>query len=229
MHLTGRRVRDALVGMGRFEVHPLPFVAGTDATHTRVANPLADDEPHLRRSILETLARRAEYNLSRRQGDVRLFEVGSVFAPRAGQLPVEKVRVGVLVMGLRRPAHFTDPTKDVFDEWDAKAIGERVAEPVARDAHHPSRGWHPVLWCVAARAEIGTVERITLDKPVWASEAFGIEITLGASRALRSRHRGRTTTSRNAGARGCQGPCHVPPDPDHAGGRVRPALLVPDG
>ena len=46
LHVTGRRVRDALVGAGLFEVRPLPFVAGQDETHARVANPLADDEPH---------------------------------------------------------------------------------------------------------------------------------------------------------------------------------------
>ncbi len=233
MHLTGRRVRDALVGMGMFEVHPLPFVAGTDATHTRVANPLADDEPHLRRSILETLARRAEYNLSRRQGDVRLFEVGSVFAPRAGQLPVEKVRVGVLVMGLRRPAHFTDPTKDVFDEWDAKAIGERVAELVApgmRITLEPGDGT-PVLWRVAAKGgEIGTVERITLDKPVWASEAFGIEITLGRLTSTPVAAPG--THNYSAGTPGrvvAKGHVTYRPIPTMPAAEFDLALLVPDG
>ncbi len=182
LHVTGRRVRDALVGAGMFEVHPLPFVAGDDATHARVENPLADDEPHLRLSLLETLARRAEYNLSRRQGDVRIFEVGSVFAPRAGQLPTEKVRVGALIMGNRRPPHFTDTAREIFDEWDAKALGERIAElayPGLPLTLEPGDG-APVLWRISAKGgEIGTVERLALDKPVWASAAFGVEVTLG--------------------------------------------------
>ncbi|MFN8667270.1 MAG: hypothetical protein U0164_08700 [Gemmatimonadaceae bacterium] len=182
LHVTGRLVRDALVGAGLFEVRPLPFVAGKDETHARVANPLADDEPHLRASILETLARRAEYNLSRMQGNVRLFEVGSTFARREGQLPVEKVRVGILIMGLRRPHHFTDASKDVIDAWDAKALGERVAEvayPGMRIALEAGDG-APVLWRISAKGgEIGTIEVVALDKPVWASEAYGIEITLG--------------------------------------------------
>lgn len=182
LHLAGRRVRDALVGMGLLETRPLPFVAGTDETHARVANPLADDEPHLRRSILETLARRAEYNLSRMQGNVRLFEVGAVFTPRGGQLPVEKLRVGALVMGARRPAHFTDTGRESFDAWDAKAIAERlaqVAHPGLRITLEPGDG-APVLWRINAKGgEVGSVERVTLDAPVWASEAFGVEITLG--------------------------------------------------
>ena len=182
LHVTGRRVRDTLVGAGMFEVHPLPFVAGDDATHARVENPLAEDEPHLRLSLLETLARRAEYNLSRRQGDVRLFEVGSVFAPRAGQLPAEKVRVGALIMGSRRPPHFTDTAREVFDEWDAKALGERIAElayPGLPVTLEPGDG-APVLWRISAKGgEVGTVERLSLDKPVWASQPFGVEVTLG--------------------------------------------------
>ncbi|MEO6444926.1 MAG: phenylalanine--tRNA ligase subunit beta, partial [Gemmatimonadaceae bacterium] len=152
LHLTGRRVRDALVGMGLFEVRPLPFVAGHDETHVRVDNPLAEDEPHLRVSLLETLARRAEYNLGRMQGNIRLFEVGSVFSPRNGALPVEKLRVGLLVMGRRRPAHFTDASAPMFDLWDAKALGERVgalACPGVPITLTPGDG-EPVLWRISA-------------------------------------------------------------------------------
>ena len=120
-----RRVREALVADGLYEARPLPFVRGDDATHPRVANPLAADEPHLRASALDTLARRAEHNLAHMQGDVRLFEVGSVFgAPaRPGALPDERLVAAALVMGLRRPPHFTEPRPPAFDAWDAKALG----------------------------------------------------------------------------------------------------------
>jgi phenylalanyl-tRNA synthetase beta chain len=233
LHVTGRRVRDALVGLGLFEVHPLPFVAGNDDTHARVENPLAEDEPHLRLSIVETLARRAEYNLSRRQGDVRLFEVGSVFAPRAGQLPVEKVRVGALIMGRRRPAHYTDTATERYDEWDAKALGERIAElvsPGLRITLEPGDG-APVLWRVSAKGgEIGTVERVTLDKPVWAGEAFGVEITLGrlASAAVAAPG----THNYQAGFDGrlpTKGHVTYRPLPTMPPAEVDLALLLPDG
>lgn len=233
LHVTGRRIRDALVGMGLFEVRPLPFVAGDDATHARVENPLAEDEPHLRVSILETLARRAEYNLSRMQGDVRLFEVGSVFAPRDGQLPVEKVRVGALVMGSRRPPHFTDRAKEVFDAWDAKALGERIAElayPGMRITLEAGDG-APVLWRISAKGgEVGTVERMALDKPVWAQDAFGVEVTLGrlpnAAVAAPGGHDYGAGGSSRAPAKG-----HVTyrPLPTTPPAEFDLALLVPDG
>ena len=181
-HLVGRRVRDALVGLGLLEVRPLPFVKGSDSSHVRVQNPLADDEPHLRTSILETLANRAEYNLSRMQGNVRLFEIGSVFAPRPGALPAEKLRVGALILGLRRPPHFTDAAREPFDAWDAKGLGERVASYVypGRAVVLEAGDGSSLLWrIIVGGGEVGTVERVTLDKPVWASEAFGVEVTIG--------------------------------------------------
>ena len=64
----------------------MPFVAGGDG-YVRVLNPIAENEAHLRRSVLETLARRAEHNLARMEGNLRLFEIGSAFEPGEGELP----------------------------------------------------------------------------------------------------------------------------------------------
>jgi phenylalanyl-tRNA synthetase beta chain len=180
LHVTGRRLRDLLVGRGLMEVRPLPFVAGDDATHLRVANPLADDEPHLRGSLLESLAARAEYNLARMQGDVRLFEVGSAFA-RDGSGVSEAMQVGCLLMGRRRPAHFTEADPPAFDAWDAKGLAIALA-----GAAFPGRtvdcraAESPTLWHVTVDGSVvGWVRRLALDAPVWASPAFGVELRLG--------------------------------------------------
>lgn len=182
-YLAANRVRLALVGAGLLEARPLPFVKGDDATHQRVVNPLAEDEPHLRVSILETLARRAEYNLARMQGNVRLFEVGDVFMRAGARLPEESLHVGVLVMGDRRPRHFTEPSPPAFDAWDAKGIAELLAA-----AAHPGREITLVgderedgtLWLIqAGDTRLGRVARVALDAPVWASPAFGVELSLG--------------------------------------------------
>jgi phenylalanyl-tRNA synthetase beta chain len=179
-----QHVRAALVAAGLHEVRPLPFTAGTggaNAALVRVHNPLAEDEPFLRSSILDTLARRAEYNLNRMQGDVRIFEVGHVFAAQSGGMPVEEVHAALLVMGQRRPPHFTEPRPPAFDAWDAKSLAVSLAEsalPGQTVALVPGEG--AVLWelRVGDRA-IGRVVRVALDAPVWASAAFGVELTLG--------------------------------------------------
>ncbi len=126
LHAVRAGVRRALVAAGFAEVQPLPFVKGDDATHIRVTNPLADDEPHLRTRMLDTLVKRAEFNLARREGNLRLFEVGSVFLPDGSGVR-EECRVGVLMMGARRPVHFTEPQPPSFDVWDAKAVATLVA------------------------------------------------------------------------------------------------------
>jgi phenylalanyl-tRNA synthetase beta chain len=181
-----RRVRDAMVAAGLHEVRPLPFTSGRGERGetvklVRVQNPLAEDEPFLRASILDTLARRAEYNLNRMQGNVRLFEVGSVFAARAGGTPTEDVRAALLVMGQRRPPHFTEPQPPAFDAWDAKQLAmtlTRAAYPGAKVALEPGTGNE--LWSViVGAARVGRVVRVALDAPVWASPAFGVELTLG--------------------------------------------------
>ncbi|HET9797695.1 MAG TPA: phenylalanine--tRNA ligase subunit beta [Gemmatimonadaceae bacterium] len=178
---TAARLRDALVGAGFLEARPIPFVAGGEA-HVRVVNPLAESEAHLRRTLLESLERRAEYNLAHMQGDVRLFEIGSAFAP-GDMLPDESVRVALLVMGGREPVHFAGPPAQRFDEWDAKALAGlvgRTAFPGAAIELVPAPDANGRLWRIAVGGkECGEVRRLSLDAPVWASPAFGVELVLG--------------------------------------------------
>jgi phenylalanyl-tRNA synthetase beta chain len=185
-YITGRRVRDLLASRGLAEIVPLPFVKGDDATHQRVLNPLADDEPHLRTKLLATLARRAEHNLRQMQGNVRLFEIGSAFVPRASTLPKEELRVAALIMGARRPPHVTEPRPPAFDHWDLKALieevarsafpGERVEIVPATEVSIPE-----ALWVVRVGEPVriaGAAGAVTLDRPVWAAPAYGFELTL---------------------------------------------------
>jgi phenylalanyl-tRNA synthetase beta chain len=176
------RLRDALSGAGLLEARPTPFVAGGD-DHVRVLNPLAESEGHLRRTVLESLARRAEHNLAHMQRNVRLFEIGSVFAPGGDELPDESVHVGLLVMGDREPAHFTNAKPAAYDEWDAKGLAElvaRVASP-AEPVELEAVGDGDVIWRILVGGKArGEVSRVLLDAPVWASPAFGVELTLAA-------------------------------------------------
>jgi phenylalanyl-tRNA synthetase beta chain len=236
LYIAGRRVRDALVGAGLAEVRPMPFVKGDDATHWRVTNPLAEDEPHLRTTMLESLARRAEYNLSRMLGDIRVFEVGSVFLGKGkGQGVVqgvfEEVRVGVLLMGARHPQHFADGAPAAIDAWDAKGLAERLARaafPGVAVAIVP--GEDGVLWTISAGERVvGTVTRVTLDAPVWASPAFGVELTLGA---MPLAYVAKPGTSAHAGVRPPMAPpapaVRYTPLPVTPAATFDLALLVPD-
>jgi phenylalanyl-tRNA synthetase beta chain len=235
LYIAGRRVRDALVAAGLSEVRPMPFVKGDDASHWRVTNPLAEDEPHLRTSMLESLARRAEYNLTRMLGDIRIFEVGSVFLGKgqgkAAESLGEEVRVGLLIMGARHPQHFAGGAPAAIDAWDAKGLAERVARaafPGAAVTLVP--GEDGVLWTITAGERVvGTVTRVALDAPVWASAAFGIELTLGA---MPLAYVAKPGTSAHAGVRPPMAPparaVRYTPLPVTPAAAFDLALLVPD-
>ena len=229
--VTSRRVREALVGAGLLETRPLPFVRGSDEEHLRVANPLAENEPHLRTSVLDTLARRAEHNLAHMQRDVRIFEIGAAFAPGSGDgdLPREETRVAVLVMGDRRPPHFTEPRPPAWDAWDAKGVAELVAAsayPGRATELRPGEG--ALLWTIAIDgAAHGEVRRVPLDAPVWAADAFGIELTLERTSARAVAAPGRTAYESDGG--GAAGTVRrYRPLPVTPSVEVDVALLVPE-
>ena len=185
---VSKRVVETLVGAGLNEVRPMPFVAGGKGATVRVTNPLAEDEAFLRGDLLTTLISRAEYNLARMQGNVRLFEIGTAFfagedpGPLKAALPREEMHVAALVMGQRAPTHFTRAVQPSYDEWDIKFLAERAAAaafPNAAIEMVPSSG--EVLWNITANGTaIGTARRLKLDAPVWAKPAFGVEINLEA-------------------------------------------------
>lgn len=238
-----RRVRDAMVALGLHEVRPLPFTSGrgeraSTVNLVKVQNPLAEDEPFLRATILDTLSRRAEYNLNRMQGNVRLFEVGSVFAARAGGTPVEEVHAALLVMGQRRPAHFTDASPPAFDAWDAKALALRLAEVAYPGVKlRLDAASEPDLWDIlAGAAKVGRIAQVALDAPVWASPAFGVELTLGempsAAIAPKGQHAHGSKRRTSGVAPGVSGerlePLRYVPLPTQPAAEFDLALLVPD-
>nr|MBA3657520.1 hypothetical protein [Gemmatimonadaceae bacterium] len=142
---------------------------------------LAEDEAYLRGSILESLAKRTEHNLAHMNGNVRLFEIGTTFGALSRDgLPAENVDIAAVVMGLRRPVHFSEPQPPAYDQWDAKELAEAVAASA-----YPGSDLKLVvssfgfLWDILLDGErIGSVQQLSLDAPVWASPAFGVEMLL---------------------------------------------------
>jgi phenylalanyl-tRNA synthetase beta chain len=187
-----RRLQEALVGAGLNEIRPMPFVPGGKGATVRVTNPLAEDEAFLRGDLLTTLIGRAEYNLARMQGNVRLFEIGTAFfeggqtlsvpGPKKADLPREEMHVAALVMGQRTPTHFTTKVEESFDEWDLKYLADLVATTAFPGAAVKLvSGSGDTLWEISVNGQtVGTARRLTLDAPVWAKPAFGLEMNLEA-------------------------------------------------
>jgi phenylalanyl-tRNA synthetase beta chain len=91
-------------------------------------------------------------------------------------------------MGRRQPPHFSDPKSpefeawSTFDQWDAKALAERIASLAYPDSSVELRDASDAgaLWSVEMDGRsIGAVRGVSLDAPVWAPPAFGVELSLG--------------------------------------------------
>jgi phenylalanyl-tRNA synthetase beta chain len=92
-----RAVGRALAGAGYVEVLSSPFASAADwdrlqlapddprRVATRISNPLSEDEPFLRTTLLPGLLRVLARNLGRGFADVALQEMGLVFRPGPGQ------------------------------------------------------------------------------------------------------------------------------------------------
>jgi phenylalanyl-tRNA synthetase beta chain len=176
-----RSVSRTLAEAGFVEVHAEPFAGVRDADNltlppederrpaVRIANPLSEDEPFLRTTLLPGLFRALARNVGRGFTDVALYESGLVFRPRPGApatapilatdrgptpeelstleaaLPDQPLHVGVVLAGNRELPGWWGPGRAAT--W-ADAV--EAARQVARVAHleldvraEAQAPWHP--------------------------------------------------------------------------------------
>lgn len=93
-----------------------------------IMNPLSDEYPLVRTTLLSSIFDNLARNLARKNDDVALFEVGSVFFPKAlpvTELPNEVVKIAGAITG-RRHAHIWNQPNDMVDFYDVKGIIEEL-------------------------------------------------------------------------------------------------------
>ncbi|MGD8495116.1 MAG: phenylalanine--tRNA ligase subunit beta, partial [Gemmatimonadales bacterium] len=131
-----RQVRRLLEGHGLYETRGLPMVAAgrTRDDHVGLLHPLSATESVLRTDLVPPLLDRVAHNFARGRRDVRLYEIGTVFArdpgrrgPEGREAFLEELRVAVVLTGGRRPEHWSGPTPDV-DLWDLRGLAEEICE-----------------------------------------------------------------------------------------------------
>ncbi len=188
-----RRIAQMLADTGLVQVLTYPFVAaerddefGFDADDSRrlrmrLANPLAENQPYLRSTLLHTLVDAAVRNVGRGMTDVALYEVGLVTQgatqrltsalPPLGQVPSDDELASVhqavpdqprhaagifagnaTVPGVHSPARRADYT-------DAIAAVRRIANVLGLDARIEAGDvapWHPGR-CAVFRTESGAI------------------------------------------------------------------------
>ena len=162
-----RRIGMVLASRGMVEVLSNPFTSQDDAdslrwsqgdprrTTPKLANPLSDEQPHLRGAILPTLLTAAQRNIGRGFDDLALFEMGSVFLGDAGSatpprpgvdarpsdeawrqlqelLPEQPTHLGAVWSGSRAPKGWHGPAQP-FTWADAIAAAHDVFDALGVD------------------------------------------------------------------------------------------------
>lgn len=109
-----------------------------------IMNPLMEEYPLVRTTLLTSILENAARNVARRNLDLRLFDIAPVFFPRA--LPVtelveEKRKVAGLLTGRRNPIAW-DTDNAMVDFYDAKGVLERFLSAIGVQKYTVERGEH---------------------------------------------------------------------------------------
>ncbi|HET9981997.1 MAG TPA: phenylalanine--tRNA ligase subunit beta [Longimicrobiales bacterium] len=182
------RLRSFLAGRGFLESRTMGFAAEAEGD-VALVNPLSAAEGRLRRALLPALIHRLEHNFAHGQRNVRLFEIGTVFAPGPpAALPVETTRLAAIFTGARHAPHWAGPTEP-FDVWDLKGLLEDLAlelglgtgalEPSgAEPLLVPSLSFRMVSPDGDTVGEGGQLAPERVDAPAWAGAIWGFELQL---------------------------------------------------
>ncbi|MBI5238630.1 MAG: phenylalanine--tRNA ligase subunit beta [Deltaproteobacteria bacterium] len=129
-----KRAAEALVGLGFLEVINYSFVSkvsfslsGKDVSGgITILNPITEDQTVLRNALVPSLLGNLRLNLSRKNANIKIFEIAPVFLPSGAKLPQERWMIAGLMHGLKWGETWNTP-KEWFDFYDVKGAVESLA------------------------------------------------------------------------------------------------------
>lgn len=157
-------VRRILCGLGLNEAQGQTLVSEAAArlaapaeALVRLANPLSSDMNTLRPSLLPGLLDSLRHNVTRKNADVALFEVGRVFRRGDDGAPVELRRVAIALTGRRAPTFWSGEGRGAkFDLFDLKGFVEELLEQWGiRGVSWPRRAGPTTLFLESAGIQLG--------------------------------------------------------------------------
>jgi phenylalanyl-tRNA synthetase beta chain len=161
--------RRILTGLGLSEAQGQTLISDAagkladGAPVVALANPLSSDMNVLRPSLLPGLLEALRHNLSHKNGDVALFELGRVFAgaPSAGGGPSaplrEERRVAIALTGRRSALFWSGAERDaLFDIYDLKGLLEEFFDQFGlRGMNYARRPGSTLLFLESAAVQLG--------------------------------------------------------------------------
>ncbi len=112
-----------------------------------IMNPLTDEYPLVRTTLLSSIFENTVRNFSRKNEDIRLFEVAPVFYPKAlpiAEQPREVLKLAGLIMG-RRNALGWNQGKEEVDFYDMKGIVEELLAQLSIANYTVEAGEHHAM------------------------------------------------------------------------------------
>ena len=167
--LIERKAIDTLIVHGYHEVITYSFTSPASSDilglppddprrqHLRILNPLTEDFSVMRTTLLPGLMETVRYNVSRKNSNLKLFELKKVFFPQGGEkLPEEVKFLAGLAMGFDRDPHWAFSPRP-FDFYDIKGCVEDLLDTLQiKEAKFNKAGDVPYL-------HPGKASRIVLD------------------------------------------------------------------
>ncbi|MBR2520000.1 MAG: phenylalanine--tRNA ligase subunit beta [Selenomonadaceae bacterium] len=153
------RIKTILVGLGMCEELSFAFTSSAmfDKMHipadsqlrqaVPIMNPLTDEAPLLRTTLLASIFENAARNYSRKNEDIKLFDIAPVFFPKAlpvTEQPIERQQLVGVLMGRREPKGWSQNPAQV-DFYDAKGIVEELLAGLSINNYFVEAGEHYAL------------------------------------------------------------------------------------
>jgi phenylalanyl-tRNA synthetase beta chain len=149
-------VQDMMSGMGFDEVISLSFSHPSTLDKLNipaesplrqaipVMNPITDEFPILRTTVLGGILQTINLNLSRKNEDLKIYELGAVYWPKAlplTELPQEPIRLAGAMLGRRNGASWNQ-SGEAVDFYDAKGTVEELLAGLGFGAIEVASGVH---------------------------------------------------------------------------------------
>ncbi len=148
-----------------------------------IMNPLTDEYPLVRTNMLGSILENVQRNFARKNEDIQLFEVGTVFLPESlpvTKQPLEKREVVAAIAGKREALNWTSEKANV-DFYDMKGLAETLLEELGITRYNVNSGRHWAMHpgktatftkgkeviCTIGEIHPATMQAYGLNKPVY--------------------------------------------------------------
>ena len=132
-YLEEEKLGNELIGFGLYECMHYSMVNENSALLDsrfksedliKISNPLSLELACMRPSLFGEMLASVERNVSRKNLNLRLFELGRAFCGNAALFPEERIECCIVLTGQRNPERFSTELNELYDFYDLKGLLE---------------------------------------------------------------------------------------------------------